>query len=366
MRTSRWIGARFVARRSPTLLVIAALQLLPDTATADERALTGMPAAPAPTQLHPVPRPVTDLGHRAILATGVRGKLFVGDDAVFSVDVTSNRIRRFPRSGGPATEVGRLPPAPRYAFRTNENARARVVGDGSLFGVFEPGTLSANVAGGEVPVAIEGSPTAGALDATHIYWARAGSHVVTRRRRAGGASESLYTAASDVVQMGLAGDELVVATHDRAGSRGELVSIPRGGGAPSTLARVASMVVALAFDERHVYFATRGAYRYSGGDLGVAFYPFGSIQRVPRGGGGVETLATDLPNITGIALTASSVLVTTELRQVGGVGGASYEVARAPGARRPVAREALDGLVATDGAIFATTTAGDLVAYTDR
>jgi hypothetical protein len=176
-----------------------------------------------------------------------------------------------------------------------------VQGSNVYFGTFSgSGTVSYVPVDGGAPSVLAaqtpGAPTAITVDATSVYWGTAGGMFmdgVFKAPLAGGAATTLVATGQDDVE-GIAVDSTSVYWSDFGG--GNLLSVPIGGGSPSTIAAGARGMNGLAVSGQSAY-VTFGS---------------GAVASVPIGGGTPTTLAVGQPQPAGIAVDSTRVYWDTQ------------------------------------------------------
>jgi WD40 repeat protein len=177
----------------------------------------------------------------------------------------------------------------------------------------------------------QGMPVSLAVDDRHAFWTTAATERLRRAPKSGGAFGGL--AADVTVPWKIALDETHVFFTRHHVAAGEddamIVRVPKEGGAAAVLARARpnQRSTAIALDSDHVYFALDD--RMSG---------HGAVLRVPKAGGEVQTLASELMEPERLAVDDAFVYFTTggraqdgEVVRVPKAGGASVPLYKAGG-----------------------------------
>ena len=141
-----------------------------------------------------------------------------------------------------------------------------------------------------------------ALDATHLYWVTDGifgPSEVWRADRATAQREHLVT--SDLRVYALAIDETHVYFGETAGETGNVIRVPKAGGATQTVVAAADNPISIAVDETHVYFPR-------------AFSPDGMVLRAPKEGGVPELVVADVDNPWDFAVDETHLYVSEQNR----------------------------------------------------
>lgn len=196
-------------------------------------------------------------------------------------------------------------------------------------GVHGGGVWTVPTAGGAAKelVGSEADATAIAADATHVYWVSHGSVAgpspmvgpkaqLRRVPKGGGPAENL-AAVPTTHRIVLAGDDVYLLVGDHFGM-GQVLRVPRAGGAPVELATAGDNPYDMALDDTHVYWIAQGPFETPKAapcrrpPCPVAtvapLVERGELRRVPRAGGSQEVLEKGLVHATSVTVGGTSVL----------------------------------------------------------
>jgi hypothetical protein len=148
-----------------------------------------------------------------------------------------------------------------------------------------------------------------ALDATHVYYVNGLDSTVSRVAKNGGAPQQLAMLAPDgITDIAIDATHVYIAMIPRDDSAntpppGRIVAVPKGGGALRTIATEVIAPFKLDVDDTHVYWISVGTLRAEEEDV----LADGKIERVAKDGTGRQTLASDLSAPFSLLLDGSNV-----------------------------------------------------------
>jgi len=135
-----------------------------------------------------------------------------------------------------------------------------------------------------------------ALDATHVYFVNGLDSTVSRVPKSGGALVQLAMLPADnITDIVMDATHVYIATipNDESANTpapGKILAVPKGGGALRTVATNVIAPLKLDVDGTHVYWASAGTIRTAEEDV----LADGKIERVAKDGSGRQTLASEL------------------------------------------------------------------------